>query len=192
MKRSLLILGILLSIPYNLVNRDEPIKSQPQQEIIVQTSKYIYPVQITLRSDLLKPCSTSSAKTYMDRKAITDETSEQHAFIEENMEARNGHWVDREGYIGVALGSWFGEIGSRWIFYLSSGEVLYTVKIEHKADIHTVYGCRHADDQSVIEFVIDAETNPYWIGSNGLIVNGNYNNLQQFEGTIEYVKKEKH
>ena len=192
MKRSLLILGVLLSIPYNLVNRDEPIKSQPQQEIIVQTSKYSTPVQMSLRNDLLKPCDTSSAKTYMDRKAITDETSEQHAFIEENMEARNGHWVDREGYIGVALGSWFGDIGTRWIFYLSSGEVLYTVKIEHKAYIHTIDGCQHIEDGSVIEFVIDSETNPYWVGSNNLIVNGNYNNLPQFEGAIEYVKKEKH
>ena len=141
MKRSLLILGILLSIPYNLVNRDEPIKSQPQQTIIAESSKDSTPVQMSLRNDLLKPCDTSSAKTYMDRKAITDETSEQHAFIEENMEAVNGHWMDKEGYIGVALGSWFGEIGTRWIFELDSGIKLYTVKIEHKADIHTIDVC---------------------------------------------------
>lgn len=191
MKRSLLILGILLSIPYNLLNRDDPIKSQPQQTIIAESSKDSTPVQMSLRNDLLKPCSTSSAKSYMERSAITDETSEQNAFIEANMEARNGHWVDREGYIGVALGSWFGEIGSRWIFYLSSGEVLYTVKIEHKADIHTIDGCRHIEDGSVIEFVIDSETNTYWIGSNGFIVNGNLNNLDHFKGNIEYVKKEK-
>jgi len=57
--------------------------------------------QITLKSTGIEPCNDSSVKTYMDRSKITDETSDQHIFIEENMEARNGLWFDREGYIVV-------------------------------------------------------------------------------------------
>jgi len=139
---------------------------------------------------MLKPCSDSSVKSYMDRAKITNTASDQHAYIEEHMEAKIGHWFDKEGYVGVALGSWFGSIGTRWIFYLSSGEVLHTVKIEEKSDEHTINGCQHITDGSVIEFVIDQDTNTYWIGSNGLIVNGNYNNLDHFNGNIEWVKKE--
>jgi len=146
--------------------------------------------QITLKSTGIEPCSTSSVKTYMDRSKITDETSDQHIFIEENMEARNGLWFDREGYIGVALGSQFGEIGSRWVFELSSGELIYAVKIDEKDDKHTINGCEHKLDGSVIEFVIDTESSPYWIGENGLILNGNFNNLEYFEGTIESIRKE--
>lgn len=164
-----------------------------RSEIIVkqlEVEDYIVQNEITLQSTVLKPCSTSSVKSYMDRKAITSETSLQHKFIEENMEARNGLWFDREGYIGVALGSWFGEIGSRWVFELSSGELIYAVKIDEKDDKHTINGCEHKLDGSVIEFVIDAESSPYWIGENGLILNGNFNNLEYFEGTIESVRKE--
>ena len=164
-----------------------------RSEIIVkqlEVEDYIVSNEITLESTVLKPCSTSSVKSYMDRKAITSETSLQHKFIEENMEVRNGLWFDREGYIGVALGSWFGEIGSRWVFELSSGELIYAVKIDEKDDKHTINGCEHKIDGSVIEFVVDTESSPYWIGSNGLILNGNFNNLEYFEGTIESIRKE--
>ena len=126
----------------------------------------------------------------MDYRTITSKTSDQYKFIQANMEVRNGLLFDQEGYIGVALGTWFGEIGTRWVFELSSGEVLYTVKVEHKDDKHTINGCEHKNDRSVIEFVVDTETNMFEIGSNGLILNGNFNNHELFNGTIEKVRKE--
>lgn len=144
----------------------------------------------SLKSNEIEPCSTSSVKSYMDYKTITSTTSDQYKFIQEHMEVRNGFLFDKEGYIGVALGSWFGDIGSRWVFELSSGELLYTVKVEHKDDKHTINGCEHINDRSVIEFVIDTETNMFEIGSNGLILNGNFNNHELFNGTIEKVRKE--
>ena len=143
-----------------------------------------------LKSNEIEPCSTSSVKSYMDYRTITSKTSDQYKFIQANMEVRNGLLFDQEGYIGVALGTWFGEIGTRWVFELSSGEVLYTVKVEHKDDKHTINGCEHKNDRSVIEFVVDTETNMFEIGSNGLILNGNFNNHELFNGTIEKVRKE--
>lgn len=156
----------------------------------LEVEDYIVATQTALKSTRIEPCATSSVKSYMDRQAITSETSEQHKFIEENMTAKNGFWFDQEGYIGVALGSWFGEIGTRWIFELSSGEVIYTVKIEHKDDKHTINGCQQKWDGSVIEFVVDGDSSPYWVGTNGLILNGNFNNLEYFEGTITGLRKE--
>lgn len=156
----------------------------------LESENYKVVEQNTLKSTVIKPCGISSVKSYMDRSKITDETSKQHRFITENMEAKNGLWFDREGYLGVALGSWFGEIGSRWNFELSSGEILYTVKIDEKDDKHTINGCEQKDDNSIIEIVVDEETNPYWIGENGFILNGNFNNLKYFEGTITEIRKE--
>lgn len=155
----------------------------------LEIEDYIVANEITLESTVIKPCSTSSVKSYMLRSSITNKNSVQYKFIEENMEAQNGLYVDKEKYVGVALGSWFGDIGTRWIFELSSGLKLYTVKIEHKDDKHTLNGCEHLEDKSVIEFVIDHETNPYWIGDNGYILNGNFNRV--FDGTIVSVRKDK-
>ena len=132
----------------------------------------------------IEPCDNSSAKTYMDYKAITSTTSKQYQFIQENMTIRNGFLFDQDGYIGVALGSWFGEIGSRWVFRLSSGESIYAVKIDEKDDSHTIDGCRHYLDGSVIEFVIDSETIQIERHSNGYIAGGNFNNIPWFTGDI--------
>ena len=154
----------------------------------LEVEDYMVVTQTTLQSTVIEPCNDSSSKSYMLRSSITSKESEQYKFIEENMESKNGLYYDKEGYVGVALGSWFGDIGSRWIFELSSGLKLYTVKIEHKDDKHTLNGCIHKEDKSVIEFVIDEETNPYWIGENGYILNGNFNN--EFKGTIVAARKE--
>ena len=180
------ILFVLLNVGLKSYNNHLRIQLIDKQ---LEIEDYIVASEITLESTAIKPCSTSSVKSYMLRSAITNKNSVQYKFIEENMEAQNGLYVDKEGYIGVALGSWFGDIGTRWIFELSSGLKLYTVKIEHKDDKHTLNGCEHLEDKSVIEFVIDHETNPYWIGSNGLILNGNFNRV--FDGTIVSVRKDK-
>lgn len=97
---------------------------------------------------------------------------------------------DKEGYIAVALGSWFGELGSRWVFELSNGTKLYTIKVDEKDDKHTFSGCEHKIDRSVIEFIIDTETSVYPIGTNGYILNGNFNNEPTFQGTIINATKE--
>lgn len=145
---------------------------------------------ITHKSVEIKPCSTNSQKTYMDYRTITDKTSDQYNFIKENMEVRKGYLMDSQGYIGVALGSWFGEIGQRLVFTLEDGKEIYVVKVDEKDDRHTVNGCQHSVDGSVIEFVIDKEH--FALGDNGYINNGNFNNVEWFNGEIKslrYVSK---
>ena len=134
-------------------------------------------------------CSYSSVKTYMPISMITSKTSLQYKFIEEHMtvDEKTGFAYDEDGFIGVALGSVFGPIGTRYYITLDTGIVLPVVKIDAKSDSHTIDGCYHANDKSVIEFVIDRKTAEsfFGVGGNGLIKNGNLNNDERLKGRIE-------
>ena len=138
-------------------------------------------------------CSTSSTKTYMDYRMITSPSSRQYWYIREHMtvDRSTGFLYDEDGFIGVALGSYYGNIGDRFYFTLSNGNVLPLVKIEEKADSDTLNGCAHGSDGSVIEFVIhtDYARNSFTLSGNGLISSGNYNNSPTFRGTIVKVEK---
>jgi hypothetical protein len=148
---------------------------------------FVYEPKKAVKIDV---CNNSSTKTYMDYRAITNKKSKQYQFIQANMTAdERGYLIDNEGYIGVALGSYFGNIGTRYIFKLSSGTELKVVKVEVKDDDHTNNGCEQKWDGSVIEFVIDTQKakNYYGIASNGYINSGNFNKV--FNGKIIEIEK---
>ena len=149
--------------------------------------------QKAFESEEIGVCSTSSTKTYMDYRAITDRSSKQYKYIRDNMmlDETTGFLVDEDGFIGVALGSYYGVIGDRYYVTLESGVVLPLVKVEEKADGDTDGGCYHYSDGSVIEFVIDVDYADSYFGQygNGLILSGNYNNYDLFKGKIEKVEK---
>lgn len=131
----------------------------------------------------IKVCSSSSVKTYMDYLKISP-TSYQGKFIRKHMTAVDGLLYDKDLYIGVALGSYFGPIGSRYTFILDTGIQLNVIKVEAKSDWHTVGGCQQRWDGSVIEFVIDMESENFPRLSNKHPFNGNFNNAPQFKGNI--------
>ena len=137
-------------------------------------------------------CSYSSVKTYMPISTITSKSSRQYKFIEEHItvDEETGLIYDEDGFIGVALGSVFGAIGTRYYITLDTGVVLPVVKVDAKSDSHTIDGCYHANDKSVIEFVIDRSKAEefFGVGGNGLIKNGNLNNDERLKGRIEKVE----
>lgn len=136
------------------------------------------------------PCSTSSVKTYMDYRAITLTSSAQYQYIQNHMTIKDGLLYSEDGYIGVALGSWWGDIGDKWVIELDTGITLKVVKVDEKADRHVNDGCEHKKDHSVIEFVIDTHSIPSeWWGGNGYVFNGNFNNSNLFKGNINKVKR---
>lgn len=142
----------------------------------------------------IEVCSNSTAKTYMDYRATTVVSSAQYQFIHNNLvvDKNTGFLYDKDGFIAVALGSYYGEIGDRYYVTLDTGVVIPVVKAEAKASEDTDYsGCYQKYDMSVIEFVIDSDYagNYFGFGSNGLVLNGNYNNYSLFRGNI--VKFEK-
>ena len=145
-------------------------------------------------SEEIGVCSIGKAKTYMDYRAVTARDSRQYWYIYNFMtvDEETGFLYDEDGFIGVALGSYYGVIGDRYYFTLDSGVVLPLVKVEEKADVDTDYsGCYHTDDGSVIEFVIDKNIANSYFGyyENGLVLSGNYNNYELFRGSIASVEK---
>lgn len=140
----------------------------------------------------IEPCSTNDTKTYMDYRLTADVTSVQYWFINNNLNVDyTGFLYDDDGFIAAALGSYYGEIGSRYYFTLDTGVVLPIVKAEEKADGDVYDGCYHKKDGSVIEFVIDTDKAGEFFGvfANGLVLQGNYNNYDLFSGSIVKVEK---
>lgn len=152
----------------------------------LKVEDYTVMKQLSLQSNEIEPCSTNSQKTYMDYRMITSQSSNQFNFIQNHMTIKDGYLLDEQGYIGVALGSWFGEIGTRLVFTLEDGKEIYVVKIDEKDDKHTVNGCEHSIDGSVIEFVIDTTYFP--LSENGFIYNGNFDNVEWFNGEIKSLR----
>ncbi len=144
------------------------------------------------KTEDIEVCSTSATKTYMSYKAVTSTRSRQYRFIHSEMtvDEVTGLLYDEDGFIGVALGSNFGEIGTRYYFTLDTGIVLPVVKVDAKASVDAPNGCSHSKDASVIEFVIDSEIAGefFGVGGNGLVNHGNFNNDDRLRGKIEKIE----
>lgn len=154
----------------------------------------LYDYQKEFKTEELSVCSTNTAKTYMDYRMTTLRSSRQYQFLnyECTVDKKTGFLYDDEGFIAVALGSYYGEIGDRFYFTLDTGIVLPLVKGEEKDDGDTdSTNCYHTLDGSVIEFVIHDEYAADYFGANGngYVLNGNYNNYSLFEGSIAKVEK---
>jgi len=154
----------------------------------------LYDYQKKFKTEELNVCASEGAKTYMDYRMTTDPTSVQYHFIKNELtvDKKTGFLYDKDGFIAVALGSYYGSIGDRYYFTLDSGIVLPLVKAEEKADEDTdSRGCYHLIDTSIIEFVIDSDIagDYFWDNRNGLVLDGNYNNYSLFDGDIVKVEK---
>jgi len=186
------LLGILLLS--TMVMCFAPTKSDIQKAIVEdEVIEEVIPeiIIIEKKKNYLDVCSTSSVKSYMSYKAITNKSSKQWQYIHTNMQiSEKGILETTDEFMGVALGSYFGEIGSKYIFTLDTGVILKVVKVDEKSDRDTNNGCEHKVDNSVIEFVIDTEQAIKYFskGSNGLVLNGNFNNSNFFKGNIESIE----
>lgn len=154
----------------------------------------LYEYQKEFKSEEVGVCAVSSVKTYEDYRGITSPSSRQYHYIRQYMfvDEKTGFLYDEDGFIGAALGSYYGAIGDRFYFTLDSGIVLPIVKIDEKADQDTDgNGCYHPSDGSVIEFVIHKGYAADYFGrwGNGYILQGNYNNYDLFRGSIYKVEK---
>lgn len=143
------------------------------------------------KTEEMSVCSSSSVKTYMSYKAITNTASKQYEIISSlTVDETTGFLYDEDGFIAVALGANFGELGSRYYFTLSSGIVIPVIKADAKSLSHVPNGCS-TDGGSVIEFIIDEQISKEYFGQgpSGLASFGNFNNDPRFEGSIVKVEK---
>ena len=137
-------------------------------------------------------CSTSSTKTYEDYRLITSVGSAQYQYIHNHctVDEETGFLIDEEGFMGVAMGYSFGEIGSRYYIELDTGITIPVVKVDAKASEHAPNGCSASSDASVIEFVIDTDKAiAYFGGANGLASSGNFNNYKYLKGSIRDIEQ---
>ena len=75
----------------------------------------LYDYQKEFKTEELSICSANTAKTYMDYRMTTVVDSRQYQFIRNNLtvDKKTGFLYDEDGFIAVALGSYYGQIGDR-------------------------------------------------------------------------------
>lgn len=134
-------------------------------------------------------CSAGSFKSYMDYRAITSKSSNQYVYVHSNLavDTESGLLYDSEGFIAVALGSKYGNIGDRFYITLSSGNILPVVKAEAKADTDTNNGCEQSVDKSVMEFVLDKNVAKEYFSD--IWSTGDLGNNSYFSGSITKIEK---
>lgn len=136
----------------------------------------------------------SSVKTYESCYAITYKPSKQYALLHGDNKLiyrQDGMIQDEEGYIAAALGSYFGPIGSKWIFLLEKEDgtqhELKIIKADQKQDRHTINTINGKANTDIIEFIVNDKV--MLKAKNGLVYSGNFNNCPEFNGTVIAWKK---
>ncbi len=149
--------------------------------------------QKKLPCEEIEVCADSSGKTYEDYRMITDPTSRQYRLIHESLkiDRKTGFLYDRDGFLAVALGYQFGEVGSRYYVTLDTGIILPVIKTDEKDPKDASDGCAVDINGTVLEFVIDAKAALHYFGTitNGLVLDGNYNNSPYFRGKIARMER---
>ena len=88
-----------------------------------------------LEYDEIESCSYSKVKTYMPYDTVTNEDTKQYHLIKNELYITDsGLLKDKYGYIAAALGSYYGEIGDRFIFTLDTGVELHIIKADAKSN----------------------------------------------------------
>ena len=126
----------------------------------------------------------TQSKTYEDGSLITDTTSEAYNILSQCYIDERGHYM-YEDYYAVAMGNYFDDVGSRYIVTLDDGSQFKIIKCDVKQDQHTTN--RMLDSSgAMIEFIINTyqASQHYGVGVNGYILNGSFNNHEDFQGCI--------
>lgn len=132
---------------------------------------------------------TSHIKTYMDGAKITNTASAQYQLLQTMHVNEHGHYVTDDGYLAVALGSFYGPIGSKYVVTLDNGKQFKVIKGDEKADQHVYNGCYHRVDGSVLEFILDTPAAAEYYGLvNGYVAGGSLGRSSEFAGEIEDIQ----
>lgn len=103
----------------------------------------------------------SQKMTYMDYRAITDTTSKQYQLQQDPYCIVNeqGFLIYRDNWYVVAMGSYWGKVGDKFIVHLKNGELIPVIIGDIKADKDTDrLNYAHGADGHVLEFLIDSSS----------------------------------
>lgn len=168
--------------------RKEEIRKAQEKERMRKLSSQNVQIH-SLSPVYLKPTNESSAKPYESYRAITDPTSKQYKFqMQSNVqEDSRGFLMEDGSWYCVAMGTYFGDIGTKYLITLSSGRTIRVVKGDNKADCDTDSMNYCALNGHILEFMINP--NAYYMISNGVISRGNLNILPELNGSITNIQK---
>ena len=98
----------------------------------------------------------SNKMTYMDYRAITDTSSKQYKLQQDPYCVINEHGflMYRDNWYVVAMGSYWGEIGDKFIVRLKNGTIIPIIIGDRKANVDRKHYAQV--DGSVLEFLIDS------------------------------------
>ena len=131
-----------------------------------------------------------NVKSYMDGSTVTNQESDQYKLLKTMHINHRGNYETDDGFIGVAFGSYYGPVGTKYIVDLDSGIQLKVIKADEKADEHVNNGCVHKIDESMMEMIIDEPTAAAYYGMiNGYVLGGNFNNSPDYQGNIIRIRK---
>ena len=131
-----------------------------------------------------------SNKTYMDYTTITNKNSPQWDMIYNQKMFHitvDGYLLTDDGYYGVAMGTYFGGLGSKYLVILDTGKILPVCILDVKQDIHTDKNNFAGGADDIIEFVLDTSKMQDKIYANGYVWGGNLNNNPDFEGKVSRI-----
>lgn len=132
----------------------------------------------------------STVKSYMDGSTVTDTNSAQYQLLSTMHINEKGHYETDDGYIAIALGSYYGPVGTKYIVELNTGITFKAIKADQKSDEHVYNGCQHRIDGSMLEFILDTEVAGNYFGiKNGYVCGGNLNNSLDYNGAITSIKR---
>lgn len=121
-------------------------------------------------------CSTSTFKSWMDYRAITDSSSKQWQ-LQQSATTDPYYGMRLYGeYVMVAMGPQYGPVGTKYLIQFQDRSVIKAIVSDIKHQ-----GCTSADS-SMIEFLIDKEVLPGFIKTSG-----NFNSV--FNGSIILIRE---
>lgn len=125
----------------------------------------------------------------MDYRCVTSTSSAQYKLIHSDKiyVGGDGLLYDHDGYVGVALGSAFGNIGDRFVIKTDTGNKIKVIKLDEKADADTFDGVYHRVDGSVVEFLVD--TNKIKQSYPTSYTMGSFNYEEKFSGYVVSITK---
>lgn len=128
-------------------------------------------------------------KSYMDYRAVTNVYSKQYKLINSGIFNKdNGLLMTNDGYVAIALGSRFGDIGDKFIISLDTGKKFKAIKADEKDDGDTSHRCHHISDGSLIEFIVDV--NKLEHKNNLAYIMGDISYIDGFGGNIVSIEME--
>lgn len=136
----------------------------------------------------LKDSDGTHLKYYEDYRMITDVTSDQYKFQQRNdvQEDYRGFLMQDNEWYAVALGGYFGDIGTKYIFTMSTGKQIKVVKGDEKAAIDTCEDNYLSYNGHILEFMINS--NHEWMHKNK-ITSLNFTQYEPFQGHVVKIEK---